>query len=203
MAEIIPIFPLDLVLFPGATLPLHIFEPRYKEMIGECLSQEKHFGIIRTVDERVAQTGCTAKIVNVLKKYDDGRMNIMAEGIRRFEVEAIHEDRAFLQATVGFFDDESTRVSADDRRRALELCRELLTLGNASDSFLEEEHPQLSFQIAGPMPLELDLKQSLLAMRSESQRLNTLSEYFEELLPRLYRALKARGKAGGNGHAVN
>ena len=77
------------------------------------------------------------------------------------------------------------------------------SIRTCADSFLDEEHPQLSFQIAGPMPLELDLKQSLLTMRSESQRLNTLSEYFEELLPRLHRTLNVRSKAGGNGHSVN
>src|SRR5262249_20696302 len=155
-------------------------------MIGECLQQQKAFGVVRALDDRLAQVGCTAKIVEVLKKYEDGRMDIMTEGVQRFELDIVHEDRSFLQATVDFFEDEATRVSSGDRKRTLDLCRELLTLGKASDSFLDDDHPQLSFQIAGPMPLELDLKQSLLAMRSEAQRLNTLSEYFEELLPRLH-----------------
>ena len=83
---LLPIFPLGLVLFPGAPLPLHIFEPRYKEMIGECLEQKKPFGIVRVTEEGVAGIGCTAEIVSVTKKYDDGRMDILARGVDRFEV---------------------------------------------------------------------------------------------------------------------
>src|SRR5262249_5671423 len=92
VSEIIPLFPLELFLFPGIPLPLHIFEPRYKEMVGECLDKKAPFGIVRARDDQMAQVGCSAKIVDVLKRYDDGRLDIMTEGVRRFELEVVHED---------------------------------------------------------------------------------------------------------------
>src|SRR6266567_8466394 len=103
---LLPLFPLDLVLLPGVPLPLHIFEPRYKEMIAECLDHQSVFGIIRTKEESLATIGCTAEIMNVLKKYPDGRMNILAEGKKRFEVLQVNQERAFLRADVFYLHDE-------------------------------------------------------------------------------------------------
>ena len=75
-----------MVLLPGTPLPLHIFEPRYKEMIRECLAEETPFGVVRALDEGIADMGCTAEIVTVTKEYPDGRMDLIAEGRKRFEV---------------------------------------------------------------------------------------------------------------------
>ena len=97
MSSLLPIFPLELVLLPGVPLPLHIFEPRYKEMIAECLELKKPFGIVRASDEGVAEIGCTAEIVSVTKKYDDGRMDILTRGVERFEVIQVNEEREFLR----------------------------------------------------------------------------------------------------------
>src|SRR5438094_3163303 len=107
MSILLPLFPLDLVLLPGVPLPLHIFEPRYKEMIKECLDQNRAFGIIRSKGEALATIGCTAEIMNVLKTYPDGRMNILAEGKKRFEVLQVNQERAFLRAEVFYLDDAS------------------------------------------------------------------------------------------------
>src|SRR5690349_7215503 len=96
--NLLPLFPLDLVLFPGATLPLHIFEPRYREMISECLDQKKSFGVLRAKEDGVAEIGCTAEIITVTSKYPDGRMDIVTEGRERFEVVQVSQERAFLQA---------------------------------------------------------------------------------------------------------
>ena len=78
MSRLLPLFPLDVVLFPGAVLPLHIFEPRYQEMIAECLAEQKVFGVVRSKEEGIAEIGCTAKVVNVTKKYPDGRLDIVS-----------------------------------------------------------------------------------------------------------------------------
>jgi len=86
VSSLLPIFPLELVLLPGVPLPLHIFEPRYKEMIAECLEQKKPFGVVRASSDGVAEIGCTAEIMSVTKKYDDGRMDILTRGVERFEV---------------------------------------------------------------------------------------------------------------------
>ncbi len=96
------LFPLDLVLLPGTPLPLHIFEPRYSEMISECLDRNQDFGIVRAKqgEGSVAEIGCTAEIVTVTKKYADGRMDIVTQGRERFEVMRLHQERSFLQAEV-------------------------------------------------------------------------------------------------------
>ena len=114
MNTLLPLFPLDLVLLPGVPLTLHIFEPRYKEMIKECLDHKNIFGMIRIQEESLANIGCTAEIMNVLKKYPDGRMNILVEGKKRFEVLQINQERAFLQAEVFYLEDEDEPAAAGD-----------------------------------------------------------------------------------------
>jgi len=112
--------PLELVLLPGAALPLHIFEPRYKEMITECLAQKKPFGVVRASDEGVADIGCTAEIVSVTKKYDDGRMDILTRGVERFEVLEVNQDRSFWQAEIALLQDENeTKTNPHTRRPRL------------------------------------------------------------------------------------
>ena len=83
-------------------LPLHIFEPRYKELIGECLEHDAPFGVVRVVEDGLAQVGCSAEVVTVVKKYDDGRMDIVTRGLHRFEIVELNQDRSFLQADVSF-----------------------------------------------------------------------------------------------------
>ena len=200
--DLLPLFQLELVLFPDTPLPLHIFEPRYKEMIGECLAQKIAFGVVRAVEKGLAEVGCTAEILEVTKKYDDGRLDILTEGRRRFEVEQIDQDRAFLRAAVRYFDDAPGSTSPQLLARAAALQKELLALAGAAESPVETDHPQLSFQLAAALPLDLDFKQTLLGMRSEPERLKSVIEYYETLLPRMRRAVKARKTAGGNGHAI-
>ena len=200
--DLLPLFPLELVLFPDTPLPLHIFEPRYKEMIGECLAQKIPFGVVRAVEKGLAEVGCTAEIVEVTKKYDDGRLDILTEGRRRFEVEQIDQDRAFLRVAVHYFEDAPGAASPQQIARAAELQKELLALAGAAESAVETDHPQLSFHLAAALPLDLDFKQTLLGMRSEPERLKSVVEYYETLLPRMRRAVKARKTAGGNGHAI-
>jgi Lon protease-like protein len=103
---LIALFPLDVVLLPGAPMPLHIFEPRYKEMISEALVDNKPFGIVRAQENSIAEIGCVADISEVVKKYEDGRMDIVAEGTKRFQIEGLDQERAFLRGEVSFFEDE-------------------------------------------------------------------------------------------------
>ena len=202
MSALLPLFPLDVVLLPGAPIPLHVFEPRYREMIGECLARKAAFGIVRAKEESIAEIGCTAEILHVTKRYEDGRLDILCEGRRRFEVTALNEERAFLQAEVTYFDDEPGGAAADQVDEALRLYRDLVRLVAEEVSEPEATTPQLSFQLAAPMPLDLDFKQTLLGMRSERERVAAVVAYFRALLPRMLRAVKAQHKAGGNGHAM-
>ena len=190
---LLPLFPLDLVLLPGAPLPLHIFEPRYKEMISECLEQHKPFGIVRASDEGVAGIGCTAEIVSVTKKYDDGRMDILTRGVERFEVLEVHEDRAFLQAEISLVEDDETAAPAAPLvQQAVRLHAEIVKIAGAQLAGPDETASNLSFLLAGTLPLDLDFKQNLLATLSETKRLDAVVGYLEAVLPGLRRAAKAR-----------
>jgi Lon protease-like protein len=195
------LFPLDVVLLPGSPLPLHIFEPRYKEMIAECLAGEAPFGVIRALDEGIADVGCTAEIVSVTKEYPDGRMDLVAEGRKRFEVLKLDRSRSFLQAEIQLIRDEPDAASDADRARAVRVHLEILSLAGAVQDLSAADASALSFYLAGSLPLDLDFKQTLLAMRSESQRMQAVAAYLESILPNLRRASRAREKAGGNGHA--
>src|SRR5207248_3107482 len=106
---LLPLFPLDVVLLPGTPLPLHVFEPRYREMISECLQGQEPFGVVRTREEGIEEIGCTAEILTVTKKYDDGRMDIVTQGRDRFEVISVNQERSFLQAEVVYLQDEPER----------------------------------------------------------------------------------------------
>jgi Lon protease-like protein len=199
--SLLPLFPLDLVLFPGTTLPLHIFEPRYREMISECLDQKKSFGVVRAKEEGVAEIGCTAEIITVARKYPDGRMDIVTEGRERFEVIQVNQERAFLQAEVLYLQDEPDPASAEEIAQAVQLQGEILELASsASANPSAGTGPQLAFGLVGPLPLDLDFKQTLLGLKSEAERIRAVISYFEAILPNLRRTVRVRQKAGGNGH---
>lgn len=202
MSSLLPIFPLDVVLLPGNPLPLHIFEPRYKEMIGECLDRNEVFGVVRAKEGGIAEIGCTAEIVTVTKKYEDGRMDIVTQGRDRFEVLHVNHERSFLQAEVVYLRDDSGAASAEEIRQALKLHGEIMTLAGAAPENAEDiDKQQLSFHLAGSLPLDLDFKQALLGMKSEPERLRAIIAFFENILPTMRRSVHVRRKAGGNGHA--
>ena len=202
MSTLLPLFPLDLVLLPGTPLPLHIFEPRYREMISECLDRSQHFGVLRGKEEELAEIGCTAEILTVTKKYEDGRMDIVTEGRARFEVLQLNQERSFLQGEVIHLRDEVGAPSKEEITQALKLHGEIMTLAGAEPERSSEiDEGQLSFHLAGSLPLDLDFKQSLLGMTSEAERLRAISSFFENILPSMRRTVHVRRKAGGNGHA--
>lgn len=189
------------MLLPGAHLPLHIFEPRYREMISECLAQNASFGIVRSKEGGLAEIGCTAAILEVTKKYDDGRLDIATEGRRRFEVMQLNQERSFLRAEVFYLEDEPGRATPEQVAQALRLHGEIMSLAGAGpQSATEIDEKQLSFHLAGSLPFDLDFKQSLLGMKSEKHRLPAVIAAFEAILPAVRRTMRLRRKAGGNGH---
>ena len=201
MALLLPLFPLDLVLLPQVPLPLHIFEPRYKEMIQECLDQKREFGIIRAHDETMATIGCTAEIINILKQYPDGRMNILTEGRKRFEVLQVNQERSFLQADVFYMEDENEPAAKSDLQTALRLHGEIMQLAGAQPERAEKsDASQLAYRLAGSLPFDPDFQQTLLEMNSEATRVQAIISFFQRLLPVLQRNARAKRKAGGNGH---
>ncbi len=104
-SDLLPLFPLQVVLLPGAELPLHIFEDRYKEMIREVIRDHTEFGVVLASEKGIVNTGCSATVDQVLRQYPDGRMDILTRGRRRFEIVLLNEERSFLRGSVDFFDD--------------------------------------------------------------------------------------------------
>lgn len=211
---LLPLFPLQVVLLPQELLPLHIFEDRYKEMIGECLAAKnsgagnQEFGVLQAQGEEARMVGSTAKIVNVTRRYADGRMDILMIGSRRIEVLYTNEERSYLRGGVEFFDDDAgcDTPAEDDSRRAIDLFRETIQVIRGSREIPVHVPPpfrHLSFRIAGSLPLSLDLKQELLALRNESSRLEQVVGAMNEIIEHTGRVESARRKAGGNGHTVN
>lgn len=199
----IPLFPLNTVLFPGAALPLHVFEERYREMVGECLAEKKAFGVVRADGEQMSIVGCTATIVRIVQRYDDGRIDVLCEGGQRFEIEALDESRSFLQADVEFFEDEGARSTRDDREDCAAL--HFATLHMAG---IETPAPHLdlnapvAFQLADALPSDLGFKQQLLASRSDADRTEKLRDFYNEMLPRLG-ANQCAGHAGQSSFPIH
>lgn len=169
-------------------------------MIAECLAKNRIFGVVRALDQGLAEVGCTAEIITVVKEYPDGRLDLVAEGRNRFEIVAVNQDRTFLQGEVLMIEDEPGAPPQEDAARAAQLHSELLAIAGAKQDLSAADPASLSFYIAGSLPLDLDFKQKLLSLRSEADRISILITYLETLIPNLHRAARAREKAGGNGH---
>jgi Lon protease-like protein len=201
----IPLFPLDVVLFPGAALPLHIFEDRYKQMIAGCLERREPFGVVRAREEGLAVIGCTACIVTVLQRYSDGRVDILCEGGDRFEIEMLDNSRAYLQAEVDTFRDEGQEASRSEREQCLALHFEVMELasgdGNLAARQLDLDHP-ISLMLAWMLPVDLDFKQMLLGCLSDAKRTEKLMSFYNAVLPKLRRGAQTSRAVGRNGHVM-
>ncbi len=208
---LLPLFPLDLVLLPEELLPLHIFEERYKQLIGECLEAKKtgqglqEFGILQVKEKELHTVGCTARIVNVTRKYTDGRLDILTVGSRRFEVLFTNEEKPYLRGGVEFFDDnpDCDTPGEVEAACAIELFRKAIHRLRKSEEVpihLPRPYRHLSFRIAGALPLDPDFKQEILSLRNETDRLHHVTRRVEKLLAHLSLVQEARRKAGGNGN---
>ncbi|HEX4004651.1 MAG TPA: LON peptidase substrate-binding domain-containing protein [Acidobacteriaceae bacterium] len=183
----IPLFPLDTVLFPGAALPLHIFEQRYREMIGECVKQEMEFGVVRAEGDQLAIVGCTAKVIRVVEQYPDGRLDILCEGVRRFEIDGLDESRIFLQADVDFFEDEGEGSTRPQREECAALHFATMHLaGIQAPAVHLDLNAPVAFQLADALPSDLGFKQQLLGSRSDADRTIRLRDFYNEMLPKLH-----------------
>ena len=198
-ARLIPVFPLRVVVFPRTRLPLHIFEERYKEMIGNAIRDHSEFGVVLAKEDGILSAGCTVIVERVLETYPDGRMDILTRGLRRFEVVELSGEKAYLQAEVSFFDDDDAAPApAELRDQALSNYREMSGLGAAQGCEPDLDDPQLSFQLAQALP-DLDFLHALLARRSETSRLKDLNHYLAEYIPRQRRIEHVKHLAPTNG----
>jgi Lon protease-like protein len=171
-------------------------------MIGEVLRDRQEFGVVLASDKGLVNTGCTATVDRVLRRYPDGRMDIVARGRRRFEILLLNDEKAYLRGSVDFFDDEQSAQPAPDvRKKAIEGFNDLQAL--SSNQPLDNDQskdPQLSFRLAQPVP-DLGFRQSLLTTRSEADRMRQLADFFPSYVVRQRRIQHVKDVAPRNGHA--
>ncbi len=198
----LPLFPLSLVLLPGEPVPLHIFEPRYKDMVRVCLDEDRPFGIVHATATGVAEVGCTARIRRVVQRYDDGRLDIVVVGEERFRVVDVCRDHAYLCAETEPVDDADPSVSQAARERVIARHMKLLEYaGEPVQPGLYDADVPVSFVVGRRAGLELDGRQRLLDLRSEAERLAFLADHLGEMLRRVRRARDVQERARGDGHA--
>jgi Lon protease-like protein len=199
-SRLIPLFPLQVVVFPRTDLPLHIFEERYKEMIGDAIRDTSEFGVVLAKENGIVNVGCTVIVDRVVQTYEDGRLDIMTRGRRRFEIVSLDEEMTYLRAEVNFFDDEDLAPTPNEvRDMALNGYKELqqiISSGGRTEPDLAD--PQLSFQIAQGLP-DLDFLNTLLGQRSETSRLKRLNQYLAQYIPQKRAIEHVRAVAPTNG----
>jgi Lon protease-like protein len=199
-SRLIPLFPLQVVVFPRTPLPLHIFEERYKEMIGNAIRDNSEFGVVLAREEGIVNAGCTVVVEKLLQMHPDGRMDILTRGRRRFEISSLNEEKEYLQAEVEFFDDDDfSPTPVEVRDEALAQFQQLNDLAATSEKAEPDlADPQLSFQLAQNLP-DVDFLNGLLRRRSETDRLKQLNEYLAAYIPRQKTIQRVKALAPTNG----
>jgi Lon protease-like protein len=195
----IGLFPLGLVLLPTEQVPLHIFEPRYRELIDECLEQGTPFGLVYADDDGIRQVGTLAIVTEVIERFEDGRLNVVVEGGERFRLVELTEGRQFHTGLVEPVDDQHDPTEPDDIQRALELFTRLVELTGSDLPAPAAETPQLSFALAGRFDFSADLKQELLDETSERIRLRRLCELLATAAETVERQREIAARAQTNG----
>jgi Lon protease-like protein len=196
----IPLFPLDVVLMPGAELPLHIFEPRYKLMIARCLAEKSEFGMILAANQSVAAVGCTAEIVRKLRDYPDGRSDILTIGRSVFRLTGLIEEQQYYEGHVEYVEDVPYAHDAQQQAELLQLFEKCYALLFARPWVRKENDDEatLAYRLAAQLPVELEKRQALLEMRSERDRRELLLRWIERFAPKLTAQQKARARAERN-----
>ena len=206
----IPLFPLNVVLLPGADLPLHIFEPRYRKMVSRCAEESEEFGMLLALPKGIVRVGCTAQISQVIKRYPDGRLDIVTMGREPFRIVELINAEAYgndelLEGHVDYLDDRDRPLDAQVRRELVELYEACHTLifDDYPKNIKAEPTESLSYVIAATLPMDLLWKQQVLELRSEADRQERLVSYLRGWAPHLQKVEKAKARGAANGHGAN
>ena len=197
------LFPLGIVLLPTERVPLHIFEPRYQELITECLESDGEFGLLYADEDGVREIGTLARVTEVLERFDDGRLNILVEGRERFRVEELTHGRSFMTAEVEPVDDEPGDVEGETAARAAGSFRALAALAGAETEHTDEQSSQLSFELAAQVELPHEAKQQLVELREEQARLELVAELLDEARTTLIATRELGERAKRNGSRIS
>ena len=194
-----PLFPLGLVALPSELVPLHIFEDRYKTMIGRCLDEGSEFGIVWMSEDGLRPIGCACEIAEVVERMEDGRINLIARGTRPFRIEERQEELPYPAGTVEFLDDRAEEEDADAAEAAHEAYADLVNEATDRTPDMTEIGEMSAYQMAATVEFGLDAKQGLLDLRSETARLRLVTRLFRAALKRLDFVNRAQARARSNG----
>jgi Lon protease-like protein len=194
-----PLFPLGLVALPTELVPLHIFEERYRTLIGHCMADESEFGIVWLAEDGLRPVGCACEIAEVLEELPDGRINLVARGTRPFRLEERQEGFPYPAGTVEFLTDRDEPVDPVSSEQAHEAYAELVRQATDRTPDADEIGAMSAYEMAATVEFGLDAKQGLLDLRSESARLRLLTRLFRAALRRLDFVERARARARSNG----
>jgi Lon protease-like protein len=194
-----PLFPLGLVVLPSEFVPLHIFEERYKTMIGECLAREQEFGVVWMSDDGLREVGCACRVERVLERLDDGRMNILTRGTRPLRVLERQSHLAYPAGVVEFLADRDEPVDPELLGAAHDAYADLVRRATDRDPEPEELAGMGAYEMAATVDFGLDAKQGLLDLRSENARLRLVTRLFRAATKRLDFVDHAQVRARSNG----
>jgi Lon protease-like protein len=198
--EELGLFPLGIVVLPGELTPLHIFEPRYRELVGECIEQEAPFGILLTDDEGLRDVGTFVRVTEVVERFDDGRFVVVVEGGERFRLLRFTEGRSFRTGEVEAVADGDDLGAEGDRQTALELFEGLRDAVGAEVDSPEVDDPELSYAIARRVEMDARVKQGLLESVSERERLEILASHLRSAAAQLELVQEHSALARRNGN---
>jgi Lon protease-like protein len=193
------LFPLGVVLLPSEQLPLHIFEPRYRELVGECIEHEREFGLLHADDEGTREVGTTAAVVEIVRRFPDGRLNVVVEGRERFRVLRPTEGRSFETAEVELVPDEPDPAEPGAIERSLHLYRRLAEQAGSEAPGEPALTSRLSYAIAARVDFGPGIKQELLEQRSERARLRRVVELLERAVQAIALEREIGDRAARNG----
>ncbi|HTU01536.1 MAG TPA: LON peptidase substrate-binding domain-containing protein [Candidatus Sulfotelmatobacter sp.] len=194
-----PLFPLNIVALPTETVPLHIFEERYKRMIEDCLEQECELGIVWLAEEELKEVGCACEIDRVLSREEDGSMDIVVRGTRPFQLISREHDLPYPAGVIEQLEDDAEEDDAEVAREARELYRELVEQATERELSDEELAELDAYEMAGTVEFGTDAKQELLELRSENARMRLLALLFRAAIERLALIDRAQARALSNG----
>jgi Lon protease-like protein len=194
-----PLFPLGMVALPSETVPLHIFEERYKTMIERCLANEREFGIVWLSDDGLRSVGCACEVTEVLERMDDGRLNILTRGTRPFRVVSRQDELEYPAGTIEFLDDRDELPEAEVVEAAHDAYADLVEQATDNRPESIDLAAMSAYEMAATVDFGLDAKQGLLDLRSENARLKLVTRLFRAALKRLEFVNRAQARARSNG----
>jgi Lon protease-like protein len=195
----IGLFPLDVVLLPGERVPLHIFEERYKDLIGTCIENSEEFGLLLAEETELRTIGTAASVVDVLNRYDDGRMDILVEGRDRFRVTRVSESRSYLTAEVQPFADAKAGADPDLVAECLAALERVAEVSGVEADAVELGGGEIAWRIAAQVDFGTEFKQELLEMRTEDERLEQLAGALDTAATAIASQKEISKRAAGNG----